>query len=297
MNKFGLFSAGLSILLAAILIALIKSGEHPKAAEEPVRAKRDQPSSDLSLAEFTAPKAVLLPPPPASPSSLPPKIKIEVEARPALVRKSEVRTIRPAPAPVKQMVKPGHPSLEIDIKLTSIAEGRALLRLMEHGKGPSIEIAWPASDRKRQQLYRLFSTCFGMRSALMDQQQRLFIDTGAPGEMWRPDFDRLSGYMRQTAGLIPAEEQRQLEAIERHHGGIGGIPVRLFPRRIDAVIFGGLHEAAVNSHGTTNNIRARYEIEKGAVLISNILINGRPVTGRLNLSRLSGISGGRCLQI
>lgn len=298
MKKFNNISVGLSALLAIALVIMSISEEPPK----PLIEKTTQPNSKKPIAKvmakiFVPPLSVQLPPPP-----MPPAPKQKATLAKSVTKPAAKPIIKPAVKPISKpkpipkvrpiQIQPAEP----EIKATSVAEGRALLRLLEHGKGPSIEIAWPASRRDRQRLYGIFTSCFGMRTALMDDRQRLFTDSGARGQMWRPDFDRFSGYMRQAAGLIPLAEQQEISSIERHHGGIDGVIVRLFPRRIDAVILGGLRQATENGYQSDANIRARYAIQQGEIIISKIQINGRPVAGRFNLSRLIGKSAGRCVQ-
>jgi hypothetical protein len=177
-----------------------------------------------------------------------------------------------------------------------VTDGRTMLRLLEHGEGPGIEIAWPASTAERQRLYRLFRACFGMRTALIDDQGRLFVAESAPRTPWALDTDRFSGFMRQPDGALVTEERVEIERIQQRHGHHLVNPVRLFPRRLDAILLGGLRQA-IGSEGTPGSgasIRARYRMAGDEVVVEDIRAGGRAVPGRINLSAAAGISGRAC---
>lgn len=50
---------------------------------------------------------------------------------------------------------------------TTVRKGRTLLRILEHGDGPEIQITWPKSSRERDRLFDLLVRCYGVRVALM----------------------------------------------------------------------------------------------------------------------------------
>ncbi len=149
-------------------------------------------------------------------------------------------------------------------------EGRALLRLLERGEGPDIEIAWPAVAAERAGLYRLFNDCFGMRTVVMTSDGEMFA---AAGESF--DGDRFSGFVRQPAGGLSADEQRQVDAIRRRHGVSQGRVLRLFPRRVDAILLGALDSIAGGYFDEGVRIRARYQAAPNGVQIADIRVDGR----------------------
>ena len=194
--------------------------------------------------------AVRLPPPPAPklPPRQPKKIVVS-PLKPKAVEKAEpaIRKPRPIlkpppPPPLRAPTsKPAAVAQTVAPDAEAAAEGRTLLRMLEHGSGPAIEIAWPASASVRAQLYRRFSACFGLRVAVLVGEDRLYIAEGTPGVPWRLNMDAYSGFMRQHDGDASSEESRELRRIrDVHRLTARGAPVRIFPRHVDAVLLGGL---------------------------------------------------------
>jgi hypothetical protein len=161
-----------------------------------------------------------------------------------------------------------------------------MLRLLEHGEGPHIEIAWPESASARRALYDRLTRCLGMRTALIGESQRLYVDDGPAGQAWVLDTDRYSGFMRQPDGALVAGERAVIDRIRARHGGHLRDPVRLFPRRVDAVLLGGLRQAIGGEAGQV--IRARYRLDGGRVLVDAITADNRAVPGRIDLTANAG---------
>jgi hypothetical protein len=167
-----------------------------------------------------------------------------------------------------------------------MTEGRVLLRILEHGSGPTVEIAWPADPGERRRLFRRFESCFEMRLALMDLQGRLFTADGPRGRSWDLNLDRYSSFVRQTNGRLTAAEQGHIQDIRAFHGGLNGAaPVRIFPRRTDALLLGGLRQLTGDGYEHAKSIHASYRIVGDRVLVEAIQADGRPVHGNLDLSR------------
>ncbi len=171
------------------------------------------------------------------------------------------------------------------------AKGRVLLRVLEHGKGPAIEIAWPSRRGSRRHLTRLLQRCYGMELALMDGQGRLYADQGRRGQIWRPNLDLYSGFVRHTSGVLPESERRAEAAIRARHGRRGDL-VHIFPRRVDALLLGGIRNLAGASYGQASSIRARYEVRNRRVLVSGIDIDGQTTRGAIDLGAAAHCRGG-----
>ncbi len=190
-------------------------------------------------------------------------------------------TAPPAPTPKE-------PPAGVANSTETAADGRVLLRLLEHGSGPGIEIRWPAEAAERERLYRVLKRCYGMRLALLDSQNRLFVEDGDAGRAWRPNLDRFSGFVRRPLGPLAGGEHRQAAAIRARHGALGSAqPVRLFPRPVDALLLGGLRNLIGDAYGDRRTIRAQYRLTGGAVIIEGVSVNGRSVAGRIDLSRVA----------
>lgn len=153
--------------------------------------------------------------------------------------------------------------------------GRALLRLLEHGQGPGIEIAWPGYGAENNALYKRLQRCFGMVNAIVTSQGQLYSMQSPVGENWVPNIDRYSGFVRQPAGRTISAEQRNALQIRRRHGlGAGGKVVRIFPRNVDAAILGGLQSIIGNNYRAIRNIQASYQTVGGQLEVTNIIVDG-----------------------
>ena len=162
-------------------------------------------------------------------------------------------------------------------------QGRALLRQLEAGDGPAIEIAWPASRRNREKLYTAFIRCYGMASAILDTENRLFRASDPRGRRWAPNLDRYSGFVRRVSGRRVAAEKRVLSRIRAHHQLVAGAPVRLFPRIVDAMLLGGLRRLTGTGYGAGAAIHARYRLSGATVRVTDIAIGNRLVPGSVVL--------------
>jgi hypothetical protein len=206
--------------------------------------------------------AVRLPaPPPASPPAQP-------------VSKVSLRSadLPPLPAVVK------------DLRLDAADDGRIRLRLLEHGQGPSIEIAWPPAAVERRRLHDLFTRCYGMRSAVLDGQGDLYGADGPAGRSWPVNFDRYSGFIRKIDGRLAALEEAKAARIRLRHGVDPAAPlVRLFPRSIDAQLLGGLGRLAGARYHGARQIQAVYRLAGGKLWVDSVRVDGQPVAGSVAL--------------
>lgn len=266
----GIVSVGMSAILALILF-LPSDPAVPKSPVPPP-AKPAPPPENASAIPLTA-VAIRLPPPPVAALPKPPAPKPASSPAAALPKPASIAV----PEIIPETITPE------TITPETITEGRALLRLLEHGKGPSIEIAWPASAAVRGKLYRVFRGCFGMKTALMDGNQQLFDYRGASGIAWAANLDRYSGFMRRPVGVLPPAEAKLVATIRRHHRPADPVVVRLFPRHVDAVLIGTLKRLLDRRYQSAKTIRARYEITGAAVAVSGIAVDGTAVPGRLEL--------------
>ena len=168
----------------------------------------------------------------------------------------------------------------------ALAEGRRLLRLLEHGSGPTVELAWPARKSDRIHLYQRLRTCYGMQVALLDRDDRIFIAEGAPGSDWEINRDRYSGFIRRPSGSLSDEERDAAKRIREHHGGLLlARPIRVFPRRVDAFLLGGLRQLVGEDYDNVRTIRARYRLVGARLFLDEITADGGRVAGRVNLSK------------
>jgi len=278
----GAVSLGLSLSLAALLVVMTAAVDsRPPPQTEPLHDEASEPAEtrrepDLAVVylppppEFASAVEPPAPPAPEPPSEPPPVPPITAAPIPAVVVSAAPPPVPQTPEPPPQ-AKPEPPPEPIAVTPDSIREGRALLRLLERGEGPDIEIAWPAATADRAELYRLFGNCFGMRTVIMS----------AGGEMYGAgpfDSDRYSGFVRRPAGGLSAGERMHVNAIRGRYGLDGGRVLRLFPRRVDAILLGGLRRIAGDSFDRGVRIRARYRAVATGIEVAYITVDGRAVT-------------------
>ena len=164
-------------------------------------------------------------------------------------------------------------------------QGRVLLRMLEHGRGPAIELAWPAQATDQERLYRTFRDCLGMRLALQNGAGHLYIGDMPSGQVWQPNIDHYSGFARQPTGRLAAAERRDILNISQHHNlSRQTSAIRIFPRRVDAQLLGGLRRLVGDSYGGARNIRANYHLFAGGVVVTGIRADGRHIAGGVALA-------------
>ena len=241
--------------------------------------KDPEPELQVKPLRPTDPKPRLKPVEPPVVEQERPIEPLRPEPRPQEVVEERPVEASPAPAP-----EPKPQTVEVSVNTTGevAKEGRALLRLLEHGSGPTIEIAWPRDSRQRQTLYRTLAGCFGMKPILMDGSGNLFTREGARGQKWEINLDRFSGFVRQPAGFVAAEERGEADAIRRYHGlRFGTNIVRIFPRRVDAVLLGGLQQILGDGYRRARNIHGTYRQIGDKLFVEEIVADGVPVAGRI----------------
>ena len=238
---------------------------------------------------------------PSNPASKPKAAAVERKIKPLkptprpkpVVRPEPGKTVQPGPdaqeppRPVPTPAKSAEvPRPEQTVK-EAVKTGRVLLRLLEHGSGPAIEIAWPEDRRQREYLYRLFEGCLDMRVAYMTREGALYVSSGPMGRPWAPNVDRYSGFLRQPSGPATAKEAQAMGEIGRHHGRLPeGAPVRLFSRRADALLIGGLSGIVGDAYTGAKVIAARYDLNRGGLAVTGVRVDGKPIPGRVDLSSL-----------
>ncbi|WP_417784117.1 hypothetical protein [Terasakiella pusilla] len=208
---------------------------------------------------------------------------VKLEKTPPLQPAPTLTPTKVKPQPIKEKPIEVPPALEVTVAQT--AGGRALLRVLEHGKGPLIEIAWPKEARGREALHQTFKTCFGMVNAVMDAKGDLYRTSEARGQRWEINLDRYSGFLREASGSLPRSEQGIRQAVKRHHGGLGAAGlVRIFPRKVDASLLGGLQAMVGPQYMQARSIQARYVQVNGQVLVRDIFVDGVTLEGAIALS-------------
>jgi hypothetical protein len=302
-------------LAAAAMVQAWRSTTPPKqrpvAPPKPVVAEPVKPASPAPQAT-----AIRLPPPPEFKSGKPrpvtgpiairqptaprpatkPRIIVPLQrsdpakperAKPAMVSVRPTQTLSPLKASNRAAEKKTAPSTNEKKAVIDATQhrktGGALLRLLEHGKGPTIEIAWPRSATDRTRLFGRLTHCYGMRPAILAKDGQLFDTTSPPGQPWPINRDRYSGFIRSPQGEPVGEENRRFASIARRHDLANGQPVRVFPRAVDAILLGGLGTLLGPRYHSARQIRARYEIRRASLALTGFRIDGQSVPGVVTL--------------
>ena len=227
-------------------------------------------------------------PPVAAPSASPPRAE-----EPVSVKRSNSATSVAQSPPHAKLIAPSDPVDEAVVTnvAATILEGRALLRILEHGKGPSIEIAWPRSNAHRLRLFSLLTRCYGLRSGVVAGNETAYVLDPSNGRISPLDLDRTSGFVRVVSGALVPSEAAAFRRLQRSLAkSSAATPVRTFPRRFDALLLGGLQLIAGKAYANGGTIRATYKIDGSRLLVSAIAVDGRRRAGAIDLT-----PSGRCV--
>lgn len=187
----------------------------------------------------------------------------------------------PKPAPAKQP-PPLNPAVNV---AAVMGEGRAFLKILEQGAGPGIEIRWPSEPSQRERLYGALVQCLGMRTGLLDGNGRLYLADGPKGQPSALDGERYSGFVRRPEGAIAREEEREIGRVRSYHQvRASASAARIFPRRVDAYLIGGLRQLVGVNYLKMKSIRATYRLANGRPVVESIVADGRRIPGVIDLS-------------
>lgn len=228
----------------------------------------------------------VLKPSPARPEKGPvPKPEIlEFRTKPEIAKR-----VPTAEKPIPEKVAVPQPHMSAATDRDKLNEGRALLRVLEHGAGPTIEIAWPENAAARARLHYRFTACLGMRTALMQSDGKLYVDSGPQNQPWAINLDRFSGFIREPAGQSVADEMLEARRIRnRHKRLMDAAPVRVFPRHVDAVLLAGLKGIAGHEYKKGSVIRAHYSLTGGSIIVEGVRVDGRAMPGKVTLPPVGG---------
>ena len=245
---------------------IVTAAKHPAP---PIPLQPKKPAPILQSPDLLADRPVLKPQPDPKP----------VPAKPEIVKRKISPVLRQQTSPTP--AKPRQTVHYASIKTAS--KGRALLRVLEHGKGPMLQISWPGGRQARARLSQQLRQCFGMQLALMDGRGQLFVAESRRGESWRPNRDYYSGFVRQTAGRLPEAERQTVRQIRQRHGPVGS-EVHIFPRRVDALTLGALQNLVGSRYDTAISITASYDLSGSRLRIRDFRVDGVLIAGIIDLS-------------
>lgn len=258
----------------------------PTAEVVPLAPRRAATATPPAI-PLTALRAAEASPAAAEPQPIAPLQPTKASPRPEASRTPLAPALPQTAAPKPQSAPDAGPEDEavgVRDSTAVMAAGRPLLRLLEHGDGPGIHIAWPKSMRERDALFRSFERCYGMLVALMASDGRLFSDRSAEVP-WEINLDRYSGFVRQSGGLDTLDERAWIRRILTRHPSAGrAAAIRVFPRTTDALLMGGLKQLLGTSYRGTRAIAAKYAQDGNSISIVDIVADGKTISGRIDLS-------------
>ena len=212
----------------------------------------------------------------------------EERTAPRAVTPLRETTSKAANSPVRHKTAVEIPDNNSRQDLNSLSSGRALLRILEHGKGPEIDIAWPNHQAARDKLFRLLRRCYGMHVAVMSRDNILYRLSDPAGQPWQLNMDRLSGFIRLIGGKISNSERQLIRRLKRLHYSIKmPTPVRLFPRNFDGALLGGLSKFLTKNKASLRSISAQYQSDGHKLWVEDIRVNGKPIEGLVDLTTTS----------
>jgi hypothetical protein len=265
-------------------------------ADDDAASRSCQPSAvDLAQDRPAHPQTdrlarITLPAPPpiaAAVVASPPRVSPPPESEPAVDRKTE-----PAWMPLKETIglsvepkRVSQPARATTMPLRAgndqESTGRPLLRLLEHGVGPSVEIAWPEHAVARGKLYGVLLSCHGLKTVLLRDQEILMSTRGDVVERFNGDLH--SGFIRSIQGPSPKREVRRINKLLSRHGAGGTVPVRLLSRQFDARLLGGLRNLVGADYRRAKSVTARYAVAGKRVMVHGLSVDGRNIEGRVEI--------------
>ena len=250
------------------------AGDAPDNSEQP--APKPAPMSPLRLAKVT------LPPPPQ-------RLTAKTRDRDPPTQKlpaTERVVARPSPAKTKAEAS-GTGGLALSAGRVLEAAGRPLLRLLEHGEGPVVEITWPEHRVARARLYGVLQRCHGLRTALLRDAEILLSTDPAD----RFDSDRHSGFLRMIQGPSPRAERGVLKALRAGHAAPDAAAIRLLSRQFDARLLGGLRRLVGAGYRGARSVKARYAVAGQRVMVHGVTVDGKARAGRIEIEPTGHCAG------
>ena len=298
---FGSISVAISIsLLAIIAIYTFVQDNRQPSLTKPKLMDRANPTAGDPVDVPTI-KEIRLPPPPAPTIRSQPanatrlSVKKRVQPRHQIsgTKKASSKKIKitrdtliskPELAASEREPLPDHGTPKTPINKKPALDGRVLLRMLEHDKGPHVSFAWPDNKSIRQRLFQTFTQCLGVRVALMDKNGKLYRADDRPGESWPINLDTYSGFVRRPHGAITKRESGLIKNIRRNHNPPSPLfHVRIFPRWLDAELLGRIRTVIGDGYMQTSNVTARYQISSGTILVRDIRADGKSMPGNITL--------------
>ena len=291
--KYNSLPSILSVLISVALILWLALYHYMTQQPDPIKkplpqqAKKqaEQKPSPNNTPKITfQAQSFILPPPPASASIkiLQPTAKIIAPqaTSPKMVLKASTPAIPKTNKVTKTLQLTPKLSAQKPLKtLSPINRQKAYdyLDLLEKGKGPHIQIAWPQNPQEQAHIYQYLRDCSQMKTIVMSEKGLLYKLGGKKGQNWLIDTKKYSGFVRQTTHL-QADEHYQIDLIKQfHHGLQNAQAVRIFPRESDAQLLGAISQLLPANHQANFSFQGEYAYINNQLTLTNIHINNQPI--------------------
>ena len=180
--------------------------------------------------------------------------------------------------------KPSYETKNLQERMTisaaDISKGMAILRETEQGMPLNFEIFWPQNRGQSEKLYNLLSSCYGMQSALLDDQGNLYFPAKKKGRL-PSGFSPLLHQVKQAAAFREAQRLNALR--ERHSLNETAVSLRVHRRTTHAALLSGLERLSNKPLSEFHSISARYVISGGELAVSDIKFNNVSTSGSIVL--------------
>ena len=181
------------------------------------------------------------------------------------------------------MTKPSRiaPRSEMHIQQANLLRGQQTLNKVIGEGGLDMEIFWPPTAQQSEYLYKVMTQCFGMQSAVIDDEGDLFFLSGKD----RGSHTGFSPLLRKIMQPAGRDEVKVIGEIVKRNAISGRYtPVRIFSKLVDARLVNGIAQMTGNVIHPQSVVRANYVVDQGRVYISNITHDDIISSGRLILA-------------
>ena len=319
--KTKFLSASVSVQTGAVILIMTASSwsEGVVQKPKPVEKRLSSPPKVEKMAPNTSlPLTVQLPAPPTSSNkALPRPTASSSKTAAAISERKRVEPLKPNSLDEKKksqqaVFQPMRPRSRIDVSMAVKREnnetqikspgseihdthqltaedaknGRTLLRILEAGKGPSVTLSWPFDKTRREAIYELLRRCYAMKTVVYVKNSGLYRRDDPSGSTWKLNTDTMSTFIRQPSGGFSDDERRIISSINRRHSIRIGVPVRIFPRSVDASLLGGIRRLVGSRYSSAKEITADYFADGGGIGLMNVRIDDENISGRFVLPKL-----------
>ena len=173
---------------------------------------------------------------------------------------------------------------EVTLSANDIGEGMRLLHQAEVGEPFYFELFWPQDRYQSKRLYGVLNKCYGMESAYLDGQGNLYFPAHRRGNL----PSGFSPLLHQVGAAAAAEEERRLQRLKSKYGlDDSASALRVHRRTTHGALLSGLTRLAGKPLSEYKSISGRYEVRDNQLAVSEIMLDRKPVSGRIILGPVS----------